>query len=129
EEDLAQLLHGSGLHTQRRCDRCGGLAGAQQVTRVQRLDRPARYSPGDAPRLLLSLLRERRIELPLDSAFAIPGRLAVTDEDQPRGGWSNRSRHGAIDGCCADQGGGAGALRHCARRSRGISPWLRWREI
>src|SRR5204863_155198 len=42
EEDLAQLLHGFRLDPQRRGDRGGGLACAQQVACVQRLDLTAR---------------------------------------------------------------------------------------
>src|SRR5712692_5114736 len=115
EEDLAQLLHRSGLDTQRRGDRSCGLAGAKQVTCVQRLDLPACQSPRHTARLLISLLGQRRIKLALDAALAIPGRLAVADEDQPRGWWSTLS--------------GPGTLRHSARRRRTISAWLCWREI
>src|SRR5258706_12406898 len=80
EEDLAELLHRSGLDTQRRRDRSGGLAGAKKVTRVQRLDPPARQSSRHPGRLLVALLGQRRSKLTLDWALALPRGPAVASE-------------------------------------------------
>src|SRR5207249_10602020 len=59
DEDLAQRLHRSRLDTPRRGDRRGGLACAQQVTCVQRLDLTAPQASGYKAGLLVSLLGER----------------------------------------------------------------------
>src|SRR6266851_3088189 len=93
----------SGRHPrlERRGTRSCGLAGAKQVTCVQRLDLPACQSRRHTARLLMSLLGQRRIKLALDAALAIPGRLAVADQDQPRGWWSTLTRPGAVDWRCA----------------------------
>jgi hypothetical protein len=49
----------------------------------------------------MSLVGQRRIKLALDATLAIPGRLAVADEDQPRRWWSTLGRPGTVDWRCA----------------------------
>src|SRR5258706_8986658 len=85
EEDLAELLHRSGLDTQRRRDRSGGLAGAKKVTRVQRLDPPARPSSRHTARLPVALLGPRRGHLTPDPAARVPPGLSVGGYNVPAG--------------------------------------------
>src|SRR5260370_40801196 len=59
----------------------------------------------DSPRLAAAFLRQRRVELALDAVFAVPGRLAVTGQQQSRGRrfggdrklWGLRARGSDLD--------------------------------
>jgi hypothetical protein len=84
QEDLAQRGLGCRLNTNRRADDRGRLEGSVQVARVVRDDGAAR-EPGRQPLGLAATVgRKRRVELALDAMFAIPGRLAVADEEKAR---------------------------------------------
>lgn len=79
---LAQPRLDAQLEAMRRRDRLGRLSRPQQVARVDRAQRPGGKPLPGLARLLDALLIERRVELPLEATFAIPGGDAVADEDE-----------------------------------------------
>jgi hypothetical protein len=85
EEDLTESGRRLRVQPGRRLDRLGRLESTFEVARVEACE----SAPGEAQPnplgLAASFLGERRIELALDSVFPVPGRLAVANEQQPRG--------------------------------------------
>jgi hypothetical protein len=67
-------------------DRLGGLERPPQVARPELADRLGGEGLRQRPRLLAARGGERRVAVALDAAVAIPLRLAVADEVDPRHG-------------------------------------------
>src|SRR5258706_9223426 len=83
--DLAQTRARDRRQTGRLADEPGRLVRTLEIAGVEAgipvIGQPA----ADSPRLAAAFLRQRRVELALDAVFAVPGRLAVTDQQQSRG--------------------------------------------
>jgi hypothetical protein len=61
------------------------LESSLQVARVKACEPAAGETPAHTLGLAASLFRERWVQLALDAVLAIPRRLAVANEHQPRG--------------------------------------------
>jgi len=85
EVDLAQPRHRLGVLSDRRLDRLRCLESSLQVARVKACEPAAGETPAHTLGLAASLFRERWVQLALDAVLAIPRRLAVANEHQPRG--------------------------------------------
>jgi hypothetical protein len=85
EKDLTEPGHRLGDQPGRRLDRLRRLERTLQVARVKACEPTSGEAPANPLGLMVSFFGERRIELPLDAVLAVPGRLAVANEQQPRG--------------------------------------------
>src|SRR5438105_2022523 len=90
--DLAQRCTGLGLEMNGARDELCCLEGSFQVARVQGLEAATGQSRAEQLRLTPAGFRERRVELTLDSVLLVPGRLAVADQKEARGGGTSRYR-------------------------------------
>ena len=77
EKDLAQLRHRLRRDAQRLADQLRRLGRTFQVARVKADELPSRQTPPQLRRLAPTFLRKWGVELALDTALVIPGRLAV----------------------------------------------------
>jgi len=87
EINLAKQLFRLGLGACGDRDGFGGLERPFQVARVKACKSPAGKPEAKAPGLLPAFLGKRRVELALDAPLAVPGRLAVADQQQARRLW------------------------------------------
>jgi hypothetical protein len=86
EEDLAQRRLGRRRLPDRRADGTGGLEGPPEVARVETGEAPLRQPLSQELRLTQAFRRQRGVELALDAMLAVPGGLAVANQNQARGG-------------------------------------------
>jgi hypothetical protein len=77
-------------------DRLCGLERALQVAGVKAGKAPAGEPEAEAPSLLASFTRERRVELALDAPLAVPGRLPVANQQQARRRWLGLTRNALV---------------------------------
>ena len=87
EVDLPQRRRGLRLGTDRRRDGPSGFESSLEVAGVEAGEMPAAEAPAEPVRLEAPLIREGRVELALDSAFTVPGRLPMANQEQTCGGW------------------------------------------
>jgi hypothetical protein len=84
EVDLAQRGLGDGAQADGRANDLGRLKRALEVARVVGDEGPAGQASGQELGLAAALLGEGWVELALDAVLAVPGRLPVADENEPR---------------------------------------------
>jgi hypothetical protein len=85
ERALAQPLVEADRERGRRADLARRLLGAPEVAAVERVDALACEPRGGRARLRQAARRERAVAVTLDAPLAIPGRLAVADDEQLHG--------------------------------------------
>src|SRR5689334_5204273 len=90
--DLAQRRLGARGQADPEADDVGGLKSALQVARVMGREAAAGQPRAQELGLAAAFGGKRRVELALDAVLAVPGRLAVPDEDKARGSWTGRQR-------------------------------------
>jgi hypothetical protein len=93
QENLSELRHRSGLVSNRLADKLRRFEGALQVTGIEARQPAGRQPLAEPDRLAASALRKRGIELPLDTPFVVPRRLAMTYEKKAGGGGFGRLRN------------------------------------
>src|SRR6267142_1230455 len=82
---LAQRRFVDDREARRRSDRIRSFARSSRVARIKRVDPLARKTHGQRADLLATGCGERAVRaIALDAARAVPFRLAVADEDEPR---------------------------------------------
>ncbi|MCY1546180.1 hypothetical protein D9M68_821640 [compost metagenome] len=91
---FAQARVGAYLQPQRLGQRRRGFHGPRQVAGIHRVDRLAGQRGGQRARLGAAGLVQRNIELALQPALPVPGRLAMADYDQV--GKGQRLQPGAL---------------------------------
>jgi hypothetical protein len=89
--DLTELDHRGRVDPQRLADQLCGLGRPLQVARVKSRESPAAQPAAQAHRLAPPFLGKWGVQLALDPALVIPGRLAVAHEQQARG-WGGLAR-------------------------------------
>src|ERR1700730_13605299 len=90
--DLAQLRHRGRLRSRCVADELRRLGGSLQVARVE-ARKPAACQPLTEPGCLAaSAVRQRWVELALDPALVVPGRLAMAYKQEAVGGGFGRRR-------------------------------------
>lgn len=82
--NLPERLVRLGLRPSRGRNGLGGLEGPLQVAGVKARESPTGESPAQAASLLAAFFRQRRVELALDAALAVPGGLPVANEQEAR---------------------------------------------
>src|SRR5712692_2476358 len=105
EKDLPQARRRAGRAASRGADQLGGVQRALEVARVEAGKAVTSQPSPHAHRLAATFLREWGVELALDAVLAIPGRLAVANQQQSRGRrfrgnrrvWRLRARESDLD--------------------------------
>jgi len=84
EVDLAKRRLGDRAHADRSSDDLGRLERAFEIAREVGGEGPPRQTGGQELGLAAAVLGEGWIELALDAVLAVPGRLPVADQNEPR---------------------------------------------
>ena len=92
EKDLPERGQRLGGDSDRPAQDGRGLECALEVAGVKAGPMPAGQPPAQQLGLPPALLGEWRIELALDAVLAVPGRLAVANQEQASGGWLGGER-------------------------------------
>src|SRR5258708_1964769 len=81
--DLPETSRGIGFEVDQRLDGLCSLKSALQVARVEARQTAACEPASQQLGLAAALAGQRRIQLALDAVLAVPGRLAVANQDHP----------------------------------------------
>lgn len=96
QKDLPQRFFRIRLSAYRRGDGLRGFEGSLQVTGVEARETAAREAPAQPVCLAPPLIRERGVQLSLDAALSVPGRLSVANEQESRRRRSGRNGDGVV---------------------------------